>query len=68
MLVLMSIVGILFIVLQLSAFTAVLWGIYELAVYGYWKFLCYGIENKIIEEDIFSRIEEIQKVMVLSKI
>lgn len=67
MLVLMGIVGILFIVLQLSAFTAVLWGIYELAVHCYWKFLCYGIENKLIEEDIFSRIEEIQKVMVLSK-
>jgi hypothetical protein len=41
------------------------WLIYELFIDGYWKFVCYGIENNLINEDIFSKIEEMKKITII---
>ena len=39
-----------------------LWGLYELFFWSYWKFICFGIENELIKEDIFGKIEEMKKI------
>lgn len=39
-----------------------LWGGYELFFKSYWYIVCYGIENNLIEEDIFETIDKIRNI------
>lgn len=48
----------------LILFYVVLWFIGELFFRFYWGFVCYGIENGYIKEDIFGKIEEMKKVIM----
>jgi len=41
----------------------ILWAGYELFFKFYWYIICYGIENKLIDEDIFDTIDKMRKLI-----
>lgn len=49
-------------ILVLILIHVAMWGLYELFFWGYWKFICFGIEHELINEDIFGKIEEMKKI------
>lgn len=40
----------------------ILWAGYELFFKFYWYIICYGIENKLIDEDVFTVIEKLRNI------
>ena len=45
----------------------VMWGAYELFFKLYWDFICFGIKNKLIKEDIFAQIDFMNKQFEMMK-